>query len=152
MLSRHRDRLAVGNGKEDNDNRYQTVVQVAGLNNVLCSGVLVAQRLVLTAAHCFCEITEKPFDKSRNVCRSRTKVTRVFYYYDEEAKKWMNSRDATNGEVVLHGDYAPQRVPGSSVLVVDGKKLPDLAVIRLDRAFIDGFLVKKIRERATPGG
>lgn len=129
-----RDRHAIGDGREDYDNKYQTTVKVLSANGT-CSGILIAPRLVLTAAHCFCKITEKPLDRSS--CQKETTVVRVFYFYDEAKKKWKGELDSTKGRVIVHDDYASQYTPGT-FYIEDDKKIPDLAVVRLDRALIDG--------------
>jgi hypothetical protein len=134
IRSGSRDRHAIGDGREDYDNKYQTTVKVLSANGT-CSGILIAPRLVLTAAHCFCRITEKPLDRSS--CQKETTVVRVFYFYDEGEKKYKRDLDSTKGRVIVHDDYASQHTPGT-FYIEDDKKIPDLAVVRLDRALVDG--------------
>lgn len=49
IRSGRRDRHAIGDGREDYDNKYQTTVKVLSASGT-CSGILIAPRLALTAA------------------------------------------------------------------------------------------------------
>jgi len=134
LRSGSRDVHAIGAGREDYDNKYQTTVKVLSASGT-CSGIVIAPRLVLTAAHCFCKISEKSLDRSS--CQKEATVVRVFYFYDEVKKKWKGDPDSTKGRVIVHDDYASQYTPGT-LYIEDDKKIPDLAVIRLDRALTAG--------------
>jgi hypothetical protein len=99
--------FAVNGGQEDHDNRYRSTVLVAtSVGN--CSGVLIAPRTVLSAAHCFC----LPIDfKTRagtqiytsSSCERRALVAN--YRYQQEDGKWVEIPNSYRGVIVAHEDF-----------------------------------------------
>jgi V8-like Glu-specific endopeptidase len=125
--------FAVAKGVDDYTNRYRSTVLVytpAGS----CSGVLIAPRLVLSSAHCFC----LPMDfasragtwvyTTRNAkCEQRASV-RAFRYQQEDGK-WVEVPERHEGTIVAHENFRSE--------VQDGKvksHWADLAVIQLEKA------------------
>ncbi|MBN1209040.1 MAG: trypsin-like serine protease [Myxococcaceae bacterium] len=115
----------------DYANRYRSTVLVATPAGS-CSGVLIAPRLVLSSAHCFCLPMDFEARTGTNVytnakCEKQALVWA--YRYQQENGVWVDVPDFSKGTVIAHESFKSE--------IQDGKvksHFADLAVIRLDGA------------------
>jgi hypothetical protein len=99
--------FAVGRGRVDHDNRYLSTLSVAtGVGN--CSGVLIAPRVVLSSAHCFCLPSDFQSKRGTQVytgasCESDAFVTRYRYQYD--AKNGWVDEPLSGSRTIALGEF-----------------------------------------------
>ncbi len=121
--------FSISRGQQDLDNRYRSVVMVQSERG-LCSGVVIAPRLVLTAAHCLC--APRTLDPAGQTiggtdCAKRSFVTSYFYKRRKEGQHWDDSdRHKYEGAALVHDDFNAEFKNGGLVSVT-----ADLAVIRV---------------------
>jgi V8-like Glu-specific endopeptidase len=87
--------FAVARGVNDYANRYRSTVLVRTPAGD-CSGVLIAPRLVLSSAHCFC--LPKNFETRAGTwvytsAKCEQKATVLAYRYQQENGKWVDVPD-----------------------------------------------------------
>ena len=89
------NRRIVGGEKTDiKDHPWQVLLNVSGQ---VCGGSIVADRWVLTAAHCFFSLSgDRDFSKDTKNARAKTNVT------DREFGTWTQIE-----RIVVHKQYAP---------------------------------------------
>jgi trypsin len=137
-----RDEFGISHGELDTENRYRSVVQIeSGLGR--CSGVLVDERLVLTAAHCFCAPTTASATviDSSNCVRS-AKVTSVFY--ERSGSSWKSVTDSSTGAVGVHAGFRSDVTRRNGKAFVTAR-VADLAVVRLKEPLKNAVPDGKIR-------
>lgn len=122
------DVYGVSGGSEDYQNLYPTTVQILSKLGT-CSGVLIASNLVLTAAHCFCPVTQASFDRSS--CAKEATVLSYLYVYRPDSKNWIPVVNGLKGAVSVHDQFTSGR--DSRGFVDPDKRGADLAVIFLER-------------------
>ncbi len=121
--------FSISRGQKDLENRYRSTVIVQS-DRGACSGVAIAPRLVLTAAHCLC--TPVVLDPAvRTIgstdCAQRALVTSYFYKRQKEGQHWDDSdRHKYEGTALVHHDFNAEFKNGGLVSVT-----ADLAVIRV---------------------
>jgi hypothetical protein len=137
-----RDEFGISHGEVDTENRYRSVVQIeSGMGH--CSGVLVDERLVLSAAHCFCAPTSASatvIDKSN--CVRSAKVTSVFYQRSGTSK--MPVTDDSTGAVIIHAGFRSEVTRRNGKAYVTAR-FADLAVVRLKEPLKNAVPEGKIR-------
>jgi hypothetical protein len=121
--------FAVAGGTDDYANRYRSTVLVKTSAGE-CSGVLIAPRLVLSSAHCFC--LPKNFLSragtwvyANETCQQKAAI--IAYRYQQENGEWVDVPDVIQGTVIAHEDFRSE--------VQDGKvksHRADLAVVQLE--------------------
>jgi hypothetical protein len=125
--------FAVGGGTGDYANRYRSTVLVKTLVGE-CSGVLIAPRLVLSSAHCFCLPKDFMSRAGTRVYENETcqqKATVIAYRYQQENGEWVDMPDVIQGTVISHEDFRSE--------VEDGKvksHRADLAVVQLEEPVV----------------
>jgi hypothetical protein len=125
-----RDEFGISNGTADVANRYRSVVSIRN-GKSSCSGVLAAPRLVLTAAHCFCQPSSETgtmMDGS-NCARE---VAVLSYSYRRVRGGWKPAKDITLGQVIIHESFRSE-IERSGGRAVIKSKVAELAAIRLER-------------------
>lgn len=123
--------FAVAHGENDYANHYRSTVLVQTSAGE-CSGVLIAPRLVLSSAHCFC--LPKDFEtRSGTSIYTSAKCERMAaiyaYRYQQENGQWVEVPERYEGTVIAHENFRSE--------VQDGKvrsHQADLAVIQLEKA------------------
>jgi hypothetical protein len=128
--------FAVARGEDDYANRYRSTVLVRTPVGS-CSGVLIAPRLVLSSAHCFClprdfasRTGTRVYTTQNASCEQRARVWA--FRYQQENGDWVEVPESYEGTVVAHEGFRSE--------VQDGKvksHWADLAVIRLEKAVAD---------------
>ena len=123
----------VSGGKLDRENLWRTTVNIQS-NAGVCSGILIAPKAVLTAAHCFCAVTQAAFDRSS--CVKRATVISHLYLYRPENRGWEPIPATSEGDVIVHEEFTSQRT--SKGFVDPAKRVADLAIVALDKE-LDGL-------------
>jgi len=137
-----RDEFGISDGELDVENRYRSVVLVESSRG-RCSGVLVDDRLVLTAAHCFCSpaSTSAMVIDSSN-CVRKAQVTSVFY--ERTGGAWKSVTDSSTGTVTVHSEFRSELVRRNGKAFVTSR-IADLAVVRLEEPLANATPDGKIR-------
>lgn len=137
----------VSGGEEDTEELYSTTVLVESFAapgftgkpgaNGICSGVLIARDLVLTAGHCLCMRPMTYFvNKSLNRadCATRVQVKRYLHRdeisADGEVEKTINTYPKFQGEAFLPENFRVELGKQGEILSMSS----DIAVIRLKDA------------------
>jgi hypothetical protein len=126
-----RDEFGISQGREDVENLYRSVVSVR-IGKGSCSGVLVAPRLVLTAAHCFCQ-PASPDSKIIDGSNCAREAAILSYFYQRVKGGWMPGKDISSGAVVVNAEFRSE-IESSQGRTIIKSKVADLAVVRLERA------------------
>jgi hypothetical protein len=116
-------------GTVDVEDRYASVVMIAMTEpgaSVLCSGVLVSARLVLTAGSCVC-MRRAEDSLQASSCAKRVSVTTVLHHGDSEAQRGQRQLRTYVGSVRSHPELELQAGPRGSRFIH-----ADLAAIVLD--------------------
>lgn len=130
------DSFAVAKGVNDYANSYRSAVLVYTPVGT-CSGVLIAPRLVLSSAHCFClpmnfETRAGSWIYTVQNAKCERKASVQTFRYRQEDGKWVGMPESKKGTILVHEGFRSE--------VQDGKvksHLADLAVIRLEEAMGD---------------
>jgi hypothetical protein len=142
-VSPSRDEFGLSGGTEDTENRFRSTVQIQS-NLGFCSGVLIGQRLVLTAAHCFCWPSNpdaRSMDKT--ACEKRAVVES--YVYQRRQSGWVPMVDSAQGSVVVHEGFKSELDAVGGRLFIKSR-VADLAVIYLEKELANTTWESKLRE------
>jgi hypothetical protein len=122
--------FSISRGQRDLENRYRSTVMVHSERG-LCSGVVIAPRLILTAAHCLCApLSLGSTDRTigRADCAQRARVTSYSYKRRKEGQRQGDESDhhTYEGAALVHDGFKAEFKSGGLVSVT-----ADLAVVRL---------------------
>lgn len=122
--------FSISRGQQDLENRYRSVVVVQSERG-LCSGVVIAPRLILTAAHCLCApvILDPEVQMIGSAgCAQHSLVTSYLYKRLKVGQRHKDDRDqhTYEGTTLVHNAFKAEFKNGGLVSVT-----ADLAVVRL---------------------
>lgn len=122
--------FSISRGQKDLENRYRSTVVVQSERGT-CSGVVVAPRLILTAAHCVCAplALDPAVQTIGNLdCAQRAFVTSYIYRRRKEGQEHWDDTDrhTYEGTALVHNGFKAEFKNGGLLSVS-----ADLAVVRL---------------------